>query len=448
MVPRLVAAAVLCAAAPVLAESHVTYTCPMHPDVHSDHPGHCPKCGMELMPSEQPPELAFPMTRNPSGTSWQPDSTPMRGIHFGAGGWHFMVHGAASVGYDHQFGNRGGTQFMSTNWFMGMAQHGLWGGEAQLRGMLSLEPLTVPAAGFPLLLQTGEYYNGVHVHDRQHPHDLFMEASVTYRYPLSDWLGAELYAAAVGEPALGPPAFMHRASAEGDPFPPISHHWQDSTHVTFGVLTGGLYTRQVKLEASWFNGREPDQDRWDFDFRSLDSFSVRLSANPVQPVSLQVSYGYLASPEPPALAGVALSESRVTGSISVSLPLPKVQVDSTLVWGRNLEATPLDSFLFETNFDLDGRNAPFVRFEVVQKTAHDLVVPGITGLQSFAQSYLLFSAVLGFVHSFPALGPIEPALGVRESVGRVPSDLAGPTIYGSQAVFGGYVYLLIRAPRQ
>ena len=267
MVPRLVAAAVLCAAAPVLAESHVTYTCPMHPDVHSDHPGHCPKCGMELMPSEQPPELAFPMTRNPSGTSWQPDSTPMRGIHFGAGGWHFMVHGAASVGYDHQFGNRGGTQFMSTNWLMGMAQHGLWGGEAQLRGMLSLEPLTVPAAGFPLLLQTGEYYNGVHVHDRQHPHDLFMEASVTYRYPLSDWLGAELYAAAVGEPALGPPAFMHRASAEGDPFPPISHHWQDSTHVTFGVATAGLYTRQLKLEASWFNGREPDERRWDFDFR-------------------------------------------------------------------------------------------------------------------------------------------------------------------------------------
>src|SRR5205823_12364123 len=138
-----------------------------------------------------------------------------------------------------------------------------------------------------------------------------------------------------------------------------------------GVWTAGRDTRQERLKASWFNGGEPDQDRWDFDFRSLDSFSVRLSANPVQPVSLQVSSGYLASPEPTALAGVALSERRVTGSISVSLPLPKVQVDSTLVWGRNLQATPLDSFLFETNFDLDGRNAPFVRFEAVQKTAHD-----------------------------------------------------------------------------
>jgi len=313
--------------------------------------------------------------------------------------------------------------------------------------MFSLEPLTIPGGGFPELLQTGEYYNGVHIHDRQHPHDLFMEASVTYRRPLSDWLGVELYLAPVGEPALGPPAFMHRASAEGDPFPPLSHHWQDSTHVTFGVATAGLYTRQVKLEASWFNGREPDQDRWNFDFRALDSFSVRLSANPVQPVSLQVSYGYLASPEPPALAGASLSESRVTASLSVSLPLPKVQVDSTLVWGRDLEATPLDSVLFETNFDLDGRNAPFVRLEVVQKSAHDLVVPGLAGLAAFAQSYLLFSGVLGFVHSFPAVGPIEPALGARASLGRVPSDLAGPAIYGSQVLFGGYVYLLLRAPR-
>jgi hypothetical protein len=238
---------------------------------------------------------------------------------------------------------------------------------------------------------------------------------------------------------------MHRVSAEGDPFPPIGHHWQDSTHVSFGVATAALYTNQVKLEASVFNGREPDEDRWNFDFRPLDSFSLRLSANPVRPVSLQVSYGYLASPEPPAQTGFALSVSRVTGSLGISLPLPQVQVDATLAWGRNVEATPLDSFLFEANFDLDGRNAPFVRLEVVQKTAHDLGVPGFSGLQAFTQSYLLSNAVVGFVHSFPALGPIEPALGARASIGRIPQDLEG--LYGSRAVFGGYVYLLARAPR-
>ena len=156
--------------------------------------------------------------------------------------------------------------------------------------------LTIPGDGFPQLLQTGESYHGVHLHDRQHPHDFVMEASFTIRHPLSDWLGAELYLAPVGEPALGPTAFMHRASAEGDPFPPISHHWQDSTHISFGVATAALYTKQVKLEASWFNGREPDDNRWNFDFDTLDSFSVRLSANPVRPVSLQVSYGYLDNP--------------------------------------------------------------------------------------------------------------------------------------------------------
>jgi len=445
MLPRLAAAALLCAAAPVLAESRVTYTCPMHPEVHSDHPGHCPKCGMELMPSEDASQLDLPMTRNASGTSWQPDATPMRGVHFGAGGWSFMVHGAASAGFDDQLGDRGGHKVISTNWVMGMAAHEAFGGEVQLRTMLSLEPLTIGTEGFPQLLQTGETFRGVHLHDRQHPHDLFMEASLTYRRPLSDWLGAELYLAPVGEPALGPPAFMHRASAEGDPFPPLSHHWQDSTHVSFGVATAGLYTRQLKLEGSWFNGREPDEDRWNFDFRPLDSFSLRLSATPVRPVSLQVSYGYLASPEPPALTGGTLSVSRVTSSVAVSLPLPQVQVDATLAWGRNLQATPLDSFLFEANFDLDGRNAPFVRLEVVQKTAHDLGVPGFSGFQAFTQSYLLSSAVIGFVHSFPALGPIEPAIGARASVGRIPQDLDG--LYGSQAVFGGYVYLFARAPR-
>jgi hypothetical protein len=441
MLPLLAAAALFAAAAPVLAESRPSYVCPMHPEVRSEQPGQCPKCGMELMPGEGPAGLEVPMARNPSGTAWQPDATPMRGVHLGAGGWDLMLHGAVSFGYDHQLGNRGGRSAVSTSWFMGMAQHELWGGEAQLRAMLSLEPLTVPGEGYPLLLQSGEFYRGVHLHDRQHPHDFFMEASFTYRRPLSDWLGAELYLAPVGEPALGPPAFMHRASAEGDPFPPISHHWQDSTHVSFGVATAALYTRQGKLEGSWFNGREPDEDRWNFDLRPFDSFSVRLSANPVQPVSLQVSYGYLASPEPPQLPGVVLGVSRVTGSVSVSLPLPRLQLDTTLAWGRNLGVTPLDSFLFEANFDLDGHNAPFVRLEHVEKTAHDLVVPGVPTFQSYALS----SAVIGFVHSFRALGPVEPALGGRVSLGWIPADLE--PLYGSRALLGGYAYLMLRAPR-
>ena len=426
--PRLAVLALVCAA-PAFAQ----------------HEGHA-------MPSMQqqsePASLVLPEMRNPSGTSWQPDATPMRGVHLTAGDWMFMLHGALSAGYDDQLGNRGGDLFLSTNWLMGMALHPLWGGQAQFRAMLSLEPLTIPGDGFPLLLQTGESYRGVHLHDRQHPHDFAMEASFTYRRRLSDWLGAELYLAPAGEPALGPPAFMHRASAEGDPFPPLSHHWQDSTHVSFGVVTAGLYTQQVKLEASWFNGREPDDNRWNFDFDTLDSFALRLSANPVRPLSLQVSYGYLDNPEaassPP---GTKVSISRVTSSISMSLPLPMVQIDSTLAWGRNISpVTALDSFLFESNFDLDGVNAPFMRLEAVQKTAHDLDLPGFSGTQALTQAYWLESAVLGFVRSLPRLGPVEPALGIRLSVGHVPDNL--DALYGSRAVFGGYVYLFVRAPKQ
>ncbi|WP_169334025.1 heavy metal-binding domain-containing protein [Cytophaga aurantiaca] len=33
-------------------ESSVQYTCPMHPEVLSDKPGTCPKCGMDLVKKE------------------------------------------------------------------------------------------------------------------------------------------------------------------------------------------------------------------------------------------------------------------------------------------------------------------------------------------------------------------------------------------------------------
>jgi hypothetical protein len=417
------------------------YACPMHPEVRSGERGVCPKCGMELLETEEPETVQIPHTRLGSGTSWQPDATPLRAVHLRASDWMLMLHGAATFGFDDQLGIRGGREAVSTNWFMGMASHAMAGGDVQLRAMLSLEPATVRGSGFPLLLQTGEFYQGAHLHDRQHPHDLFMEASVTYRRPLSNGLGIEVYLAPVGEPALGPTAFMHRASALGDPFPPISHHWQDATHVSFGVATAGVYTHDLKLEGSWFNGREPDENRWNFDFRPFDSFAVRLSANPLRSVSLQVSYGYLASPEPPGFAGVVLGVSRVTGSLTTSMPvLSAGHLDATFAWGRNLEVTPLDSFLFEANLDLDGKNAPFLRLEHVEKTAHDLVV---TGVPTF-QSYALSSAVVGFVHAFRSFGPIEPAIGARISLGLVPGELV--SLYGSRAVGGGFIYLLGRIP--
>lgn len=390
---------------------------------------------LALAPAARADELDIPLERTASGTSWQPDATQMHGAHLMLGDFMLMIHGAATLGWDVQAGPRGGHDVISTNWVMAMAQHPLWGGDLSLRTMLSLEPATVAGAGYAQLLQTGEFYNGVHLHDHQHPHDLFMEVALDYRRPLTDWLGFELYGGPSGEPALGPVAFMHRASAEEDPFPPLAHHWQDSTHVTFGVATAGLYTDKLKLEASWFNGREPDQNRWDFDLRAFDSFSVRLWAIPEEHVALQVSYGYLASPEPPGLAGVVLGVSRVTASLQLSLQ----RLDATLVWGRNLEVTPLDSFLAEARVDLGSGNVPFARLERVDKTAHDLVV---TGVPTYTV-YTVHEAVLGFAHHFPALGPLQPALGARGSLAFVPAELTA--LYGARVQPGAFLYLMLQA---
>src|SRR5205823_4798663 len=225
------------------------------------------------------------------------------------------------------------------------------------------EPATLGGSkAFPLLLQTGETYGGVPLQDRQHPHDLFMETAALYRRPFGDIFGIELYAAASGEPALGPTAFMHRVSAMDNPLPPIGHHWQDATHITFGVLTAGVYNRWLKLEGSVFHGREPDEDRWNFDFGALDSWSGRLSVNPSQQTSFQVSYGYVNSPE---AARPEESLHRVTASGSFSAPmLSDGNVALTALWGRNVAmGHSSDSALVEVNLDLDGKNVPFARVE-------------------------------------------------------------------------------------
>src|SRR5258708_21672185 len=236
--PRLLALLIL--ACPLFSEEAIAaedvYSCPMHPEVRSDKPGPCPICGMEMVLQDA---LAIPHARMGSGTAWQPDTTPMRMTPVTATGFTLMLHGAATLGWDQQDSKRGGHQLMSTNWLMAMLSHRLLGAELFARTMLSLEPATIPGAGFPELLQTGEFYQGKHLHDQQHPHDLFMEVALDYRRPLNDWPGLELYGGPSGEPALGPVAFMHRASAQDDPFPPLSHHWPDPAHVRFRRVTPG-----------------------------------------------------------------------------------------------------------------------------------------------------------------------------------------------------------------
>src|ERR1700682_4661276 len=205
------------------------------------------------------------MERMGSGTTWIPDAVSMPSRRRMLGDWMIMAHGLLFGQYDKQSGERRADQFGSLNWAMFMATHDLAGGRFQARNMLSLHPLTVTHRGYPLLLQTGETYQGQPLHDRQHPHDFWMELGALYQRAVASNLGLALYAAPSGEPALGPVAFMPRPSAVDNPMAPIGHHWQDATHVSFGVATAGVFTTRWKAEGSVFNGRDPDENRWDFD---------------------------------------------------------------------------------------------------------------------------------------------------------------------------------------
>ena len=240
---------------------------------------------------------AYAMTRDGSGTSWQPDASPHEGIHATAGGWMTMTHALLNLVYDDQGGPRGGDKAYVAGMLMIMAQRPLGDGTLGLRAMLSPDPV-MGKSGYPLLLASGETADGkIPLIDRQHPHDLFMELSATYSRPLSAGSSFYIYAGLPGEPAFGPPAFMHRVSTLDSPEAPISHHWLDSTHITYGVLTGGYVRGDWKIEASVFHGREPDQRRWDIETGPLDSQAVRVSWNPTANLALQASWAWQKSPE-------------------------------------------------------------------------------------------------------------------------------------------------------
>ncbi len=258
---------------------------------HEDHEGH--GNGDSMMSGALGPQ---PMTREASGTAWQPDAAPMEGYHTMAGDWMVMLHGYADLVYDRQGGERGDEKTFVPSMFMAMGQRPLGRGTWGLRSMLSLDPL-MGKRGYPLLLQTGETADGVEeLVDRQHPHDFFMELATTYSIPVG--AGSVFgYVGLPGEPALGPAEFMHRASGMRIPEAPLTHHWLDSTHITFGVVTLGATRGGWKIEGSAFNGREPDQHRWNIETGALDSWSGRLTWNPGEQWSLQASYGSLKEPE-------------------------------------------------------------------------------------------------------------------------------------------------------
>jgi len=363
----------------------------------------------------------YPMTREASGTAWQPDAAPMDGYHTMAGDWMLMLHGYTDLVYDRQGGERGDEKTFVPSMFMAMGQRpagpGTWG----LRAMLSLDPL-MGRAGYPLLLQTGETADGVEeLVDRQHPHDAFMELATTYSLPVGR--GSVFgYFGLPGEPALGPPAFMHRASGAAIPEAPLSHHWLDSTHITFGVVTLGDW----KLEGSAFNGREPDQHRWNIETRSLTSWSGRITFNPGENWSAQVSHGRLDSPEQ---LEPGVDVERTTASVSHTAEKEGGHWSTTLAVGVNRhEGESSPAYAIESTRLIAQVFTLFGRAEVLSN--EHLVDTGPLAGEEFNVGKL----TLGGSWRVGDAGPIAFDLGGLVSGYRIPAALEGE--YGSGPVSG------------
>ena len=393
---------------------------------------------MHVSPEMSGP-LGISMERMGSGTTWIPDEVTLPSRHFMIGDWRLMLHGFVFGQYNRQKGPRGDDQFGSLNWAMLMADHPLGGGRMQFRTMLSLDPATVGRCGYPLLLQSGESCHGRALVDRQHPHDFWMEVGALYERELSSTLGLSLYVAPAGEPALSPVAFMHRPSAMDDPTAPLGHHWIDATHISFGVVTIGLFTHRLKLEGSVFNGREPDEHRWNFDPIRLDSYSGRVTLNPSASWSFTAGYGFLREPEP----GHAGDVRRFTTSALYGQGLAmEGQWSSALIYGRNARAGEAASsaVLAEAEAILDGHNTVLARAELVQKSAEELSLSGIDAERLFNVGML----GLGYIREIAR--PYSGAtlgLGVRGNIGLVPRALE--PAYGSRNPVGVMVFLRLRS---
>lgn len=366
---------------------------------------------------------SYSMTREASGTSWQPESSPHEGIMAMSGGWMTMIHGFVNLIYDNQSGPRGDTKTFSSSMLMMMGQRPLGEGTLGLRGMVSADPL-MGKDGYPLLLQTGETADGhTPLIDRQHPHDLFMELAASYSQPISVSSSAFIYAGLPGEPALGPPAFMHRFSGADNPEAPISHHWLDSTHITYGVVTLGYFAGGFKLEGSAFRGREPDQNRYDIETGKLDSASVRLSYNPTPNWSMQVSRGHIESPE--ALEP-DVNVNRTTASVMYNRSSGATNWQTTLAWGRNAASTgaTTDSYLLESAVAFSRTHTVFGRFERADK--NELFMQGSPLAD---ETFQVGKLSLGYSYDFPAGGHFKFGIGGLVSKVSLPGELEN--FYGS-----------------
>ena len=386
--------------------------------------------------------LDLSMNRDGSGTSWVPDETPMYAYMINGKKWMTMIHGSIFLRYNNQDlfkqGSRGGSKADAPNWFMAMTQRKIGsGGLFSINTMFSFDPFLVGPDGYPLLYQTGESYKGKKLVDIQHPHDLFVELSANYTQRIAKDADVSLSVGYPGEPALGPPVFMHRLSAMNDPDAPLTHHYADATHITFGTTTLGFRYKDVKLEGSIFTGREPDEYRYNFDPIRLDSYSIRLSYNPSKEWALQVSNGWIQSPES---AEPQQNVDRFTASAIYTKMLDDDSyIATTLVYGQNHYSDnqkTLPSVLLESSLQLH-KTAIYGRYEYVQKDADEL---DLVGTYPLDQNFTINAITLGTNRILATVAKTNLTAGLQSTLNVSPSELRD--LYGS-APLGFEVYLRI-----
>lgn len=368
-----------------------------------------------------------------AGTDLGPVSTPAPMLMGMRGDWMFMLHGVAFLNEIQQSGPLGADKFFSTNWIMPMAQRSFHRGTLSLRAMFSLEPATVTDRRYPELFQQGETAFGQPIVDGQHPHDFLMEIAAIYDLKLGEKTLLSFYAAPVGDPAMGPPAYPHRISASENPLAPLGHHLQDSTHIADDVLTLGLTHGILRLEGSAFHGREPDENRWDLDSGKVDSWAARLTVNPGQNWSGQYSFAHLVSPE-----ALHPDENidRMTASIAYNRPLHNGNWASLLVWGRNKNQPGgliWNSYLAESTLRFAGKNYVWGRAENVDRTS-ELLLGNAFEPANFQESIVgrVKAFTFGYDRDFNFVPHLASAIGGQVSFYAAPDSLK--TIYGSHPV--------------
>jgi hypothetical protein len=412
--------------------------------MHGIHGLHASRAGLFLM-SEA------------SGTSLNPQSWEMPMLATRARRWNLMLMGEGYLNDTQQTGPRGGDKFYSPNWFMGMAERDLGRGSVLAQLMVSLEPATITDRRYPLLFQTGETAFGRPIVDGEHPHDLIMALGFHYAYALGENTTLEAYFAPVGDPALGPVAFPHRASAAELPQAPLGHHWQDSSHIVNEVVTVGVTHKKVRLELSGFHGAEPDENRWNIDTGAIDSWAARFSLFPTKSWMAQVSAGRLTHPEATGPGDVV----RATASLHYSRPprstvsrsplvergpLAGASWSSSFVWGRNHRTAnqrDTDSYLLETAVPFWRLNFFTARWELVDKDELFAGQPALEAqlARTVGESFRIGAYTFGYTRDFPLLRYVETGAGVNFTAYTLPDAIR--TFYGDHP-FSVNLYLRFR----